>query len=419
MLTDRKHTQSDELECLRARLAELEQRLGLSTDRLALESSQKDAQLREKEELRLIEQYVYEADMQWDKRHLCIPAKKLFHHLFEIGVLEPNSRQHKSVLDKLVAALGAVAKRSRKSGNLLISWFSWIMSFLQLMRDEANFDIPPLERDGITKFSQISNADRSAAVASSASTSSGSSTAGTPVQSFQKELWSLLRWIADTYCEDTRETLSQSVISTMLSTEDSYGLFEPVKTNKAPGELVCDHLSDLMECMQQNHICEVITNQFLLVALASINAVVANSLFASSRRPAGSLCTPSVGFQVKLALSQLRNWMHENRPSLGELAISLLEVSNALASLLVTITNEQAFSTPAQVRELYQPLTFAQMLSVAQSFQPDRVSSDTVSAQVLKLLRDNAEACSAEELLLAPAWKIEDTTTRLKHASRQ
>jgi hypothetical protein len=70
----------------------------------------------------------------------------------EIGVLQPNSPDHKTVLDKLVAALRAVAKRSRPSGPLLISWFSWIMSFLQLMRDKADFDVPPLERDGIPDF---------------------------------------------------------------------------------------------------------------------------------------------------------------------------------------------------------------------------------------------------------------------------
>jgi hypothetical protein len=79
-----------------------------------------------------------------------------------------------------------------------------------------------------------------------------------------------------------------------------------------------------------------------------------------------------VGFQVKLALGQLRNWMHENRPSLGEFALSICEVANALASLLVTITNDRAFSSSPQVLALYHPLSIAQMVIVAENFQPDR-----------------------------------------------
>jgi len=125
----------------------------------------------------------------------------------------------------------------------------------------------------------------------------------------------------------------------------------------------------------------------LIQSLFESFVFVINRLLFNILMSEAELCTAGNGFQIKLSLSQLHEWLSAkaNKAYVGKAGQKLKEVTEA-ATVLSLDKSVLVEDNGAPMKVICPSLSLTQIKQLAVSFQPDKLSPDPVPDKVLKEL---------------------------------
>jgi len=131
-----------------------------------------------------------------------------------------------------------------------------------------------------------------------------------------------------------------------------------------------DILQEFFEILRQNYVHPSLINQFFSQLFYYINSLLLNALYNIP-----DLCSTVNGFQMKIELSKIQDWV-----SVSHLSITQLEPMIEAANLLVM--DKELLSDPDTLNQVCPSVSMYHIKHFLKHFQPDRINSDPIPDSV-------------------------------------
>ncbi|KAF2073381.1 hypothetical protein CYY_005294 [Polysphondylium violaceum] len=135
-----------------------------------------------------------------------------------------------------------------------------------------------------------------------------------------------------------------------------------------------DILQEFFEILRQNYVHPSLINQFFSQLFYYINSLLLNSLYNIP-----DLCSTVNGFQIKIELSKIQDWV-----SVSHLSITQLEPMIEAANLLVM--DKELLSDPDTLNQVCPSVSMYHIKHFLKHFQPDRINSDPIPDTVFSAI---------------------------------
>lgn len=313
----------------------------------------------EKDESSLIEDYVYCMSPKYeDGTHAS--AVRLTEKLMQRAALDdpPNER----LLAKVVLAVKKASQAASVDIHSLTPWFGYATMLHEQLEnevgtseDENSGDLPEngvhIPREG----EQPEDEDD-------------------PVAMFFHNLELLIFDIYSTLIRHFYTQLNETVIPAILYPQD--------KSHRSPeNKSVSAVMNEMYDALARHFVFDSIKKQFFSQVFYYINACIFNSLLKKR-----DLCTCGTGFQVKMGLSQLEEWVVNCRDKKLLLPVCRQFLAHITEAANVLVVDKEIFADESMISSVFPTLNVAQVKHLLDSFHPDQFSPAGVSRSVLTSL---------------------------------
>jgi DNA repair ATPase RecN len=376
----------DKIDTLQQELDRAKDRAGGGSDSKEIENMRKklNSLEKEKEEDELIEREIYCMTTKY-REGVHASAHNICTTLMQWGVLDdpPNER----LLSKILSAIKKGYKVATDDNSALIKWLSFATNLHEQLEnevgtseDENSGDIP---ENGIHIFRD--------------SGKSGNEDDDDPVSIFFHNLETIIFEIYSAFLKNIYAHIDDVIVPAILqpivgrdrrgpSQRDARGSRingGKNKSNALPSTGLTNILSEHLEMLHKYHIFDSVIKQFFCQVFYYINTRLFNNLLRQEE-----LCSCGSGFQIKLGLSQLEEWISKadknDKKHLSQAAKRYLLHITEAANVLVV--DKDIFTDEEMIENVFPTLTVPQIKFLLEHFQTDQYAPNPVPRNVMATL---------------------------------
>jgi len=347
---------------------------------------------KEKEEDDLIETEIYCMTSAF-KDGVQVSAKNLCGTLIKWGVLDdpPNER----MLSKILNALKKGYKTAADDNPSLIKWLSFAINLHEQLEeevgtseDENSGDIP---ENGIHIFRGSEKA-------------AGSEGDDDPLSIFFHNLEAIIFEIYSAFLKNSYAQIDDIIIPAILQPAGDRQRGPGArntrggknKSNTVTKVGLTNILAQHLEMLHKYYIFETVIKQFFCQIFYYINARLFNSLLRTEEH-----CSCGSGFQIKLGLSQLEEWISKadtnDKKHLSQAARHYLLHITEAANVLVV--DKDIFTDEEMIEKVFPTLTTPQIKYLLEHFQTDQYAPNPVARNVMATLDGLARQRKGQRML--------------------
>ncbi|KAL6050050.1 Chromatin assembly factor 1 subunit A [Balamuthia mandrillaris] len=378
------------------------------------EANHKDEREDDDEETKVIQQlttqHIYCMKNAFSKEGTHISAAQLCKELVEMRALEDDP-PHETLLAAIITSLKNVSTAAREDNVMLVRWLSFVCHFHEQLEnevgtseDENSGDIPrngiwiPPSRRVTALVPTSENGDTSHQYDDEDDQDEEDDDA---VAQFFKRLERLIFEIYSNFVSNCLKSINTVVVGGILQQELSIFATDgtSIAGHESSNKEFTSVLTKALKLLRQQHLFDSVIQQFFCQLFYNTNARIVNTLVDRKE-----LCTCGNGFQIKLGLSQLEEWVSKQGRKLFGVARQYLSHATEAANVLVV--DKEMFGDEVMIASIFPTLSVFQIYHLLDTFQPDQFSPEGVSSSVLRHLEG---LCSKAKQHQSTSLKLNET----------